>query len=246
MSCRCTEYYGEVILVKILIVGAGLIAYGCAYSALKEGNKVFVADHSTEFGLPNVWPSLLHDRNNIPLNFETEQGFEGKDSGFRHEWIMKSMNIQLAKQGVVLLNKVRIVSSAKLPSGFNVHLKGASQMDGKHMFDMVIDTTKDTWIPWAKQHNLTDVSICYEIERKPATGFLHIDTEAGNFSDAQLQLERYDGLIESWYSEQKESSNSKILEIMSTNLPVDQNMWSCEQRFLNGMNLWDNLMEMNL
>ena len=232
--------------VRVLIVGAGLIAYGCVYSALKEGNKVFVADHNTEFGLPNVWPSLLHNRDNIPLNFATEQGFEGKDTGFRHEWIMKSMNIQLAKQGVILLNKARIVSTVKSQSGFSVHLKGASQMEGEHMFDMVIDTTKDTWVPWAKQHNLTEVSIRYDVERKPATGFLHIDTEVENFSDAQLKLERYDGLIESWYSEQKESSNSKILEIMSTYLPVDQNMWSCEQRFLNGMNLWNKLMEMDI
>jgi thioredoxin reductase len=60
-----------VIPVRVLIVGAGLIAYGCVYSALKEGNKVFVADHNTEFGLPNVWPSLLHNRDNIPLNFAT-------------------------------------------------------------------------------------------------------------------------------------------------------------------------------
>ena len=234
------------ISIRILIVGAGLIAYGCVFSALKEGNKVFVADHSTEFGLPNVWPSLLHNRENIPLNFETEQGFEGKDTGFRHEWIMKSMNIKFAKQGVILLNKARIVSSLKSPGGFRVHLKGASQIEGEHVFDMVIDTTKDTWIPWAKQHNLTDVSIRYDVERKSATGFLHIDTEVENFSDAQLQLERYDGLIESWYRGQKESSNPKIIEIMPTNLPVDQDMWSCEQRFLNGMNLWKKLMEMDL
>ena len=82
--------------IRVLIVGAGLIAYGCAYSALKEGYSVFIADHTTEFGLPNVWPSLLKNKENIPLNFETERGFEGKEEGYRHEWIMKSMNIILA------------------------------------------------------------------------------------------------------------------------------------------------------
>ena len=233
------------ILIRILIVGAGLIAYGCAYGALKEGFKVYIADHSTEFGLPNIWPSLLHHRDNIPLNFETEQGFEGKDTGFRHEWIMKSMNIQLAKQGVFLLNKTRIASSTKCPEGFLVNLKGASQMEGEHIFDIVVDTTNDTWIPWAKHHNLTDVSIRYDVECEFATGFLHIETETDNFSDATLQLERFDGLTESWYSGEKESTNTKILEIMPTNLPIDQDMWSCDQRFLNGMNLWEELMEMN-
>lgn len=234
------------ILIRILIVGAGLIAYGCAYGALKEGFKVYIADHSTEFGLPNIWPSLLHHRDNIPLNFETEQGFEGKDAGYRHEWIMKSMNIQLAKQGAFLLNKTRIASSAKCPEGFLVNLKGASQMEGEHIFDIVVDTTNDTWIPWAKHHYLTDVSIRYDVEREFATGFLHIDTETDNFSDAALQLERYDGLTESWYKGQIESSNTKILEIMPTKLPVQQEMWSCDQRFSSGMSLLKELMEMEL
>ena len=57
------------ILIRILIVGAGLIAYGCAYEALKEGFKVHIADHSTEFGLPNIWPSLLHDRARYTTQF---------------------------------------------------------------------------------------------------------------------------------------------------------------------------------
>ena len=234
------------ISIRILIVGAGLIAYGCAYSALKDGYKVFIADHSTEFGLPNLWPSLLHNRQNIPLNFETEQGFEGKDTGYRHEWIMKSMNIKLAKRGVILLNKTRITSSSKSTEGILVNLRGASQLEGDHMFDCVVDTTKDTWIPWAKQHNLTDVSIRYDVEREFATGFLHIDTEIDNFSDAELQLDRYDGLTESWYKGQKESTNTKIIEIISTKLPLQTEMWSCDQRFLSGMNLWNELMEMNL
>ena len=234
------------IFIRVLIVGAGLIAYGCAYSAIKEGFKVFIADHSTEFGLPNVWPSLLFNRENIPLDFKTDQGFEGKDSGYRHEWIMKSMNIQLAKQGAILLNKTRIASSVKSEEGFLVNLKGASQLEGEHVFDIVVDTTNDTWIPWAKLHNLTDVSYRYEIERDFATGFLHIDTEIESFSDADLQLERYDGLVESWYSHQKESSNTKILEIMPTQLPTDRKMWSCDQRFSCGMNSWKELMEMNV
>ena len=233
------------ITIRVLIVGAGLVAYGCAYSALKEGCTVFIADHSTEFGLPNVWPSLIKNKENIPLDFETERGFEGNEAGYRHEWIMKSMNIQLAKKGVTLLNKARIVFSKKSPDGFNVQLKGASQIEGDRVFDVVVDTTKDTWIPWAKQHNLSDASIRYDVQCGLATGFLHLDTEADYFSNTQLQLERYDGLIESWYTGEKESSNTKILEIMPTNLPIDQEMWSCDQRFLNGMNLWEGLKEMN-
>jgi len=165
--------------------------------------------------------------------------------GFRHEWIMKSMNIQLAKKGVILLNKTRIVSSRNLPQGILVHLKGASQIEGEHMFDVVIDTTNDTWIPWAQEHNLTEASIRYDVLRKSSTGFLHLDTEVENFSDADVQLERYDGTIESWYAGQHESSNTKILEIMPTKLPVERKMWSCDQRFLKGMDLWNELMELN-
>ena len=119
-------------------------------------------------------------------------------------------------------------------------------MEGEHTFDIVVDTTQDTWIPWAIQHNLTDVSIRYEIEREFATGFLHIDTEIENFSDSELQLERYDGLVESWYGGQKESLNTKILEIIPTKLPLQREMWSCDQRFSSGMNLWKELTEMNL
>ena len=74
-----------------------------------------------------------------------------------------------------------ITSSVKSSEGILVNLKGASQMEGEHMFDFVVDTTNDTWIPWAKQHHLTDVSIRYDIEREFATGFLHIDNEIENF-----------------------------------------------------------------
>lgn len=230
--------------IKTLIVGAGLVAYGCAYSALRDGSEVFIADHSTEFGLPNIWPSLVENRYAIPLDFETERGFEGNEMGFRHEWIMKSMNIELAKKGVILLNKTRIVSSTNLPQGILVHLKGASQIEGEHTFDAVIDATNDTWIPWSRAHDLSAVSIRYDVKRKLSTGYLHLDTEVEKFSDADLQLERYDGTIESWYSEHHESSNTKILEIMPTKLPIDRKMWSCDQRFLKGMGLWNELMEL--
>ena len=63
--------------MDVLIVGAGLVAYGCAYAALQDGHKVHVADHSIEFGLPNMWPSVLLDRDSIPLSFSTDQNFEG-------------------------------------------------------------------------------------------------------------------------------------------------------------------------
>ena len=81
--------------MNVLIVGAGLVAYGCAYAALQDGHKVHVADHSIEFGLPNMWPSVLLDRDSIPLSFSTDQNFEGSDSSFRHEWIMKGMSCLL-------------------------------------------------------------------------------------------------------------------------------------------------------
>ena len=55
--------------MNISIVGAGLVAYGCAYSALQEEHEVYIADHAIEFGLPNVWPSVLLDRQSIPLLF---------------------------------------------------------------------------------------------------------------------------------------------------------------------------------
>ena len=79
--------------MKVLIVGAGLVAFGCAYSAIQDSHEVYVVDHSIEFGLPNVWPSVLFNRESIPLTFSTDQQFEGTDSAFRHEWIMKGMSI---------------------------------------------------------------------------------------------------------------------------------------------------------
>ena len=92
--------------MKVLIVGAGIVAYGCAYSAINAGHEVHIVDHSIEFGLPNVWPSVLLDHQSIPLSFSTDQGFEGTSSAYRHEWIMKGMSIELAKLGVQFCHRL--------------------------------------------------------------------------------------------------------------------------------------------
>ena len=163
--------------MKILIVGAGLVAYGCAYSALQDGHEVHIIDHSIEFGLPNVWPSVLLDRKSIPLSFSTDQQFEGIDSAFRHEWIMKGMSIQLAKEGVQFSHRTRVVYSKKNDNDkYEVSLTGAGQINGIVTYDKIIDTTKDTWIPWATPHQISNPTNSYNIERKEATGFVHLQS----------------------------------------------------------------------
>ena len=159
--------------MKILIVGAGLVAFGCAYSAIQDSHEVYVVDHSIEFGLPNVWPSVLFKRESIPLTFSTDQQFEGTDSAFRHEWIMKGMSIELAKQGILFSHRTRVVSTSKDSEGcYTVELIGAGQLNGRLAFDVLIDTTQDTWIPWATPHNIGDTTNKYSVERENATGFV--------------------------------------------------------------------------
>ena len=125
--------------MKVLIVGAGLVGYGCAYSALQDGHQVHIADHSIEFGLPNMWPSVLLKRDLIPLSFSTDQNFEGSDNSFRHEWIMKGMSIELARLGAEYLHRTRIVSSILDSNGlYTVELIGAGQQNGVFDYDKVI------------------------------------------------------------------------------------------------------------
>ena len=225
--------------MKILIVGAGLVAYGCAYSALQDGHEVHIIDHSIEFGLPNVWPSVLLDRKSIPLSFSTDQQFEGIDSAFRHEWIMKGMSIQLAKEGVQFSHRTRVVYSKKNDNDkYEVSLTGAGQINGIVTYDKIIDTTKDTWIPWATPHQISNPTNSYNIERKEATGFVHLQSSSSKFNDSIYQIHRQDGLSEAWYSGKHESDNRKVIEIISTMLPLDHALWDCSQRFQNGIDLW--------
>ena len=175
--------------MNVLIVGAGLVAYGCAYAALQDGHKAHVADHSIEFGLPNMWPSVLLDRDSIPLSFSTDQNFEGSDSSFRHEWIMKGMSIELARLGAEYLHRTRIVSSVQDNNGvFSVELTGAGQQNGMFEYDKVIDTTQDTWIPWAKPHNISEASNIYHAEREEAIGYVHLQSSTGDFNDAIIKF----------------------------------------------------------
>jgi len=228
--------------MKILIVGAGLVAYGCAYSALQEGKEVHIADHSIEFGLPNVWPSVLLDRNSIPLSFSTDQNFEGSESSFRHEWIMKGMSIELAKIGAVFFHRTRILSSTKTDDGsFRVDFVGGGQQNGLFHYDIVIDTTQDTWIPWATSHNLSNTTSTYVVERQEATGYVHLQSQTNEFCDAIYQIHRQDGLSESWYPGSHTITNRKIIEIISTMLPTNHSLWDCSQRFQTGMNLWSDI-----
>ncbi len=224
--------------VKVLIVGAGIVAYGCAYSALNEGHEVHIVDHAIEFGLPNVWPSVLLSRESIPLSFSTDQGFEGTDSAFRHEWIMKGMNIELAKLGVQFCHRTRIVSEKTEDGRFNVHFIGAGQFSNSKIYDKLIDTTQDTWIPWATPHEISEATCSYNIERKEATGYVHLKNQVQNFEDSIYQIHRQDGLSESWYVGDHSSDNRKTIEIISTMLPVNHALWDCSQRFQSGMNLW--------
>jgi 3-hydroxyacyl-CoA dehydrogenase len=114
-------------IMKILIVGAGIVAYGSAFAALNDGYEVDIVDHSIEFGLPNVWPSVLLDRNSIPLSF----------------------------------------------------------------------------------------------------------------SNSIYQIDRQDGLTESWYVGDQKTKNRKVIEIIATMLPANQSLWDCSQRFQAGMDLWN-------
>ena len=225
--------------MNVLIVGAGLVAYGCAYAALQDGYKVQVADHPIEFGLPNTWPSVLLERNSIPLSFSTDQNFEGSDNSFRHEWIMKGMSIELARLGAEYLHRTRIVSSVQDNNGvFSVELTGAGQQNGVFEYDKVIDTTQDTWIPWAKPHNISEASNIYHAEREEAIGYVHLQSSIGDFNDAIYQIHREDGLLESWYQGDHTTTNLKVIEIISTMLPVNHALWDCSVRFQTGMKLW--------
>ena len=225
--------------MNVLIVGAGLVAYGCAYAALQDGYKVQVADHPIEFGLPNTWPSVLLERNSIPLSFSTDQNFEGSDNSFRHEWIMKGMSIELARLGAEYLHRTRIVSSVQDSNGvFSVELTGAGQQNGMFEYDKVIDTTQDTWIPWAKPHNISEASNIYHAEREKAIGYVHLQSSTGDFNDAIYQIHREDGLLESWYQGDHTTTNLKVIEIISTMLPVNHALWDCSVRFQTGMKLW--------
>ena len=225
--------------MKILIVGAGLVAYGCAYSALQEGYEVYIADHAIEFGLPNVWPSVLLDRQSIPLSFSTDQQFEGVESSFRHEWIMKGMSIELAKLGVKFLHRTRVVSVEELDSNlYQVELTGAGQLNGVHDYNVIINTTQDTWIPWATPHNLSNSSIMYDVERQEAIGYVHLRSQSNEFTNAIYQIDRQDGLSESWYSGNHMTTNRKVIEIISTMLPINHSLWDCSERFQTGMKLW--------
>jgi hypothetical protein len=225
--------------MNVLIVGAGLVAYGCAYAALQDGYKVQVADHPIEFGLPNTWPSVLLERNSIPLSFSTDQNFEGSDNSFRHEWIMKGMSIELARMGAEYLHRTRIVSTVQDNNGvFSVELTGAGQQNGMFEYDKVIDTTQDTWIPWAKPHNISEASNIYHAEREEAIGYVHLQSSIGDFNDAIYQIHREDGLLESWYQGDHTTTNLKVIEIISTMLPVNHALWDCSIRFQTGMKLW--------
>ena len=226
-------------IMKILIVGAGIVAYGSAFAALNDGHEVDIVDHSIEFGLPNVWPSVLLDRNSIPLSFSTDQQFEGFGSSFRHEWIMKGMSIELARLGAEYLHRTRIVSSVQENNGlYSVELIGAGQQNGVFEYDKVIDTTQDTWIPWAKPHNISQVSNTYHVEREEAVGYVHLQSNTCDFNDAIYQIHRQDGLSESWYQGDHTTTSRKVIEIISTVLPVNHALWDCSMRFQTGMKLW--------
>ena len=224
--------------MKVLIVGAGLVAYGCAYAAFQDGYKVQVADHSIEFGLPNMWPSILLERDSIPLSFSTDQNFEGSNNSFRHEWIMKGMSIELARLGVEYLHRTRVVSSIQDSKGFFVELIGGGQQNGVFEYDKVIDTTQDTWIPWAKPHNISEVSSKSHVDREEAIGYVHLQSKTSDFSNAIYRIDRHDGLSESWYQGDHTTTNRKVIEIISTMLPVNHALWDCSVRFQTGMKLW--------
>ena len=225
--------------MKVLIVGAGIVAYGCAYSAINAGHEVHIVDHSIEFGLPNVWPSVLLDHQSIPLSFSTDQGFEGINSAHRHEWIMKGMNIELAKLGVQFCHRTRIISKKTSEGRFNVTFIGAGQFTDSAVYDHIIDTIQDTWIPWAKPHEISEATCSYNIERKEATGYVHLKDQIHHFEDSVYQIHRQDGLTESWYVGDHTSKNRKIIEIISTMLPVNHTLWDCSQRFQQGIELWE-------
>ena len=152
---------------------------------------------------------------------------------------MKGMSIELARLGADYLHRTRIVSSVQDNNGqYNVEFIGAGQQNGIFEYDRVIDATQDTWIPWAKPHNISMVSNTYHVEREEAVGYVHLQSNTSEFNDAIYQIHRHDGLSESWYQGDHTTTNRKVIEIISTMLPVNHALWDCSVRFQTGMKLW--------
>ena len=79
---------------------------------------------------------------------------------------------RIGKIGAEYLHRTRIVSSVQETTVFT--MLNSLELDNKMGFeyDKVIDTTQDTWIPWAKPHNISEVSNTYHVEREEAVGYV--------------------------------------------------------------------------
>ena len=100
----------------------------------------------------------------------------------------------------------------------------------------MIDTTQDTWIPWAKPHNISEVSNTYMWNEKK----LLVRTFTVKHIDLMTQFTKFIDTMDFRILVPRRSYNnqSEGYRNISTMLPVNHALWDCSVRFQTGMKLW--------
>ena len=198
---------------SIGIIGSNLVGLLCA-DILSSNNQITIIDSELELGFPASFPGTSNDLDileNILQNQDQHNLFKlikNSTINFRTEWLCKLITHKIAKNGVIVYNRTRVIESKEKEENIVIYTSG-SDINPHHLqFDIVIDLSEYSLVSLGDLKHENYQSSSKLIKPKlPVKDFfvgICLIRDLPELKEYHLALERQDNLVEVWYVEGSE------------------------------------------
>ncbi|MDC3070210.1 hypothetical protein OA314_00560 [bacterium] len=198
---------------SIGIIGSNLIGLLCA-DILSSSNQITIIDSELELGFPASFPGTSNNSNileNILQNQDQHNLFKLiriNEINFRTEWLCKLITHKMAKNGVIIYNRTRVIEFKEKENYIVIYTSGSDINPQQLRFDIVIDLSEYSLVSLGELKHENNYSSGKFINPKiPVKDFfvgICLIRDLTELKEYHLALERQDDLAEVWYIEGKE------------------------------------------
>lgn len=216
--------------MNIGLLGGTLESLLLALELRKNEHEVFLFEIDAELGMPIQYPGWLIDLEVLGNWLSKKQSdfltLQKNKHGwaFRMEWAMKFLSHQATQKGVNCFTRTRVLNTASIPEGINVHLTaGERSFPSEVVLDRLVDFTKFGGSrPGDLKHQVKHEHVLEYRSGplQPWFGALLLQADAKHAPNAALELHRSDGLTELWWPEKPNWMPERgFVETYEANLP---------------------------
>lgn len=191
--------------MEIVIIGGNLFSLLCA-DLLSKNHKIMVLEINPEPGFPTNFLGYAYKKETLETILESKTlnlNIKQKENliCFRSEWFMKLLCHKLAKKGVKILNRCRVLNYEYIDK-FNINTSIDNNLKEYITADLILDFTSISYPgPGNNKHKVSDNNKKIHIYRNDKIKQYFVGTclLGHNMQDYLLCLDRNDNLSELIY-----------------------------------------------